>query len=124
MENGKVKFHWKDYADPSGANQKMYPNKTLTLDAGEFIQRFLLHILPLGFYKIRYYGLLAAANSKTKKETCFVLIGKQPPLSCFEGLTTMEIFREITGKDPSICPKCKTGRLRLIELFEKHPPPL
>jgi len=124
MENGKIKFLWKDYSDSSSRSMKALQLKTLTLDACEFIQRFLFHILPLGFYKIRYYGLLAAANSKTKKEQCFILIGKQPPLSYLEGLNAMEIFREITGKDPSVCPKCKKGRLKLIELFEKYPSPL
>lgn len=124
MENGKIKFLWKDYSDSSSKSMKALQLKTLTLDACEFIQRFLFHILPLGFYKIRYYGFLAAANSKTKKEQCFILIGKQPPLSYLEGLNAMEIFREITGKDPSVCPKCKKGRLKLIELFEKYPSPL
>ena len=83
----------------------------MTLPVAEFIRRFMQHILPLGFYKIRYFGILATANIKDKKEQCLALIGKQQPLSELEGLNDYEVFRQITGIDPSLCKKCKTGRM-------------
>jgi hypothetical protein len=51
MDNGKVRFRWKDYRD--GNRQK-----NMTLDANEFIRRFLIHVLPDGFHRIRYFGFL------------------------------------------------------------------
>lgn len=69
FENDKVTFSYKDYN--SGAMCK-----TLTLDASEFIRRFLQHVLPCGFYKIRYFGILALCNLGSKMGTCFNLISK------------------------------------------------
>ena len=61
IDNGKVTFKWRDYRDKN----KM---KTMELDANEFIRRFILHILPPKFMKIRHFGLLENRN-KTKKLT-------------------------------------------------------
>jgi hypothetical protein len=58
IEQGKVNFSYKDYADQDR-------QKVMTLEAHEFIRRFLLHVLPCGFHKIRYYGILATRNRKT-----------------------------------------------------------
>ena len=52
LENGQVTFHYKDYADE-------HKQKTMTLDACEFLRRFVQHVLPRGFVKMRHYGLLA-----------------------------------------------------------------
>ena len=91
-------------------------NREMTLHADEFIRRFMQHILPLGFYKIRYFGILATANIKDKKEQCLALIGKQQPLSELEGLNDYEVFRHITGRDPSLCKKCNIGRMAPVLL--------
>ena len=63
-----VTFRWKDYKDGNRV-------KTMTLALREFARRFLLHVLPTGFMKIRHYGLFASANAKTKLATCKRLIG-------------------------------------------------
>ncbi len=84
----------------------------MEMKADEFISRFFRHILPSGFYKIRYFGLLASANSKTKKELIFQLIGKSTYLSTLEGLNGLEVLKIVTGKDLSYCPVCKKGRMR------------
>lgn len=63
IEDGKVTFKWRDYKD----NNK---NKAMTLDAFEFIRRFLLHILPRSFVKIRHYGTLSNRNRKAKLKKC------------------------------------------------------
>ena len=70
------------------------------------------HILPLGFYKIRYFGILATANCKTKREQSIALIGKTIFLSQLEGLNAYEVLRFLSGKDPALCPVCKQGIMR------------
>jgi hypothetical protein len=105
VHKGKVTFLWKDYADN---NQK----KEMTLDALEFIRRFLLHILPQRFVKIRHYGLLSNRNRQTLINKCKALLGqlsssKETPKP--EGWK--ELLLKITGKDVSICPCCNTGKM-------------
>ena len=63
IENDTVTFKWRDYKD----NSKW---KVMTLSADEFIRRFLIHILPSGFMKIRHYGLLGNRNKTTKLKLC------------------------------------------------------
>ena len=111
VENGEVTFRYKD------AKTGKY-NREMTLSAWEFIRRFLQHILPFGFYKIRYFGILATANVKTMREQCLALIGKEQLLPQFEGLNAYEVLRIIIGRDPSICKKCRTGRM-VLALPEK-----
>jgi hypothetical protein len=67
MENGRVSFDWKDYADHSRT-------KTMSLDAVEFIRRFLLHVLPSGLVRIRHFGFLANRVRQQKLEHCHVLL--------------------------------------------------
>ena len=103
VAQGKVSFRWKDY-------RKGLKNQLLCLDADEFIGRFMKHILPSGFYKIRYYGLLASAN-RSKKEQCMNLIDKPQHIPLLQAITTKQVIKVVTGKDPDQCPKCKKGKL-------------
>lgn len=103
IDNQKVTFRWKDYR--VGSNSKL-----LTLKADEFIGRFMRHVLPCGFYKIRYYGILAACNG-SKKQKCMALIGKPVNISLFTGLSPIEVLKIVTGKDLQVCPKCKKGKM-------------
>ena len=107
-KEGKITFRWKNY-------RKGTSNELLTLDAEEFIGRFMRHVLPSGFYKIRYYGLLASANTQ-KREKCVGLIGKALHTPLLQGLTIKEVLQVVTGKDPEVCPKCKKGKLVLKTL--------
>jgi len=109
ITDAKVSFMYKD------PKTGMY-NRKMTLTTDEFIRRFMQHILPCGFYKIRYFGILATANIKSKKEQCLALIGKQQFLPELEGLNNYEALRHITGKNPSLCKKCKTGRMEPVLL--------
>lgn len=104
ISQDKVSFRYKD---PKTGKY----NRMMTLETGEFIRRFLQHILPCGFYKIRYYGILAAANSKTRMEESLSLIGEPRDISELEGLNAYETYVHITGKNPSMCGKCKLGRM-------------
>lgn len=106
-DDGKIIFRYKDYK--SGVF-----NKTITLDADEFIGRFLRHILPCGFYKIRYFGILAPANAQTKTTLCFYLLDNPAFLPQLEGLPAIDVWRNLTGKDPAICPICKKGIMRPV----------
>jgi len=83
----------------------------MTLDANEFIRRFLQHILPCGFYKIRYFGILAICNMQSKLQNCFDLIENSSYFSVLEGLNSYEVLRMVSGKDPMGCPKCKKGKM-------------
>lgn len=103
-KNDKVCFSYKDYRAAG------FP-KSISLDADEFIRRFLQHILPDGFYKIRYFGFLAICNMKIKLQACLELIGKTAFLPALQGLNALEVWRTITGKDPLLCPNCKTGKM-------------
>jgi hypothetical protein len=62
LENGQVTFHWKDYTDYTDQNR----TKTMTLDAVEFMRRFLLHVLPRGFVRIRQFGFLANRTGRLR----------------------------------------------------------
>ena len=72
LQNGTVTSRWRDYAH---GNRK----KLMTLDADEFIRRFLLHILPVGFRKIRHYGLFASRNKGNRLSLCRWLSNTRQP---------------------------------------------
>ena len=111
MEDGLVSFLWKDYSD--GNKQKI-----MTLDAGEFIRRFLLHVLPEGFVKIRHFGFLSNRNRTACLETCRELLGAAPEKTPPE--TWQESLLRITGIDVTLCPLCQ-GRMRRKELYRGPP---
>jgi len=112
-DNGRITFRYKD-------SQTGIFNKLMVLDATEFIIRFLMHILPLGFYKIRYFGILAQSNAKSKAALCFDLLENETFLPVLEGLPAIDVWRMLTGNDPLCCPVCKKGKMiPLIVLPEK-----
>jgi len=86
--------------------------KRVTLKGVEFIRRFLMHVLPKGFVKIRHYGLLANRNKKTKLEQSRKLTGSPAYQAKFEGLCTAAILSIIIGKDINVCPTCGKGQLK------------
>jgi len=113
-----IRFRWKDYK--AGGN-----NKIINLDAGEFIRRFIQHVLPNGFYKIRYYGLLDSVNAKTKRVLLFHLLDAVPGTSIFDGLKAIEVFKVVTGKNLQQCPICRKGIMKPKSyLFPKAYTPL
>lgn len=86
----------------------------VTLHGVEFIRRFLQHVLPAGFVKVRHYGLHAPSNATRKLELARRLLDAEghsttPPRT---PTSWTELFQELTGKDPRQCPRCKTGVLR------------
>lgn len=105
IKKDKVCFKYRDYR----VEDRSYQRKTMTIDVIEFARRFMQHILPSGFYKIRYYGILATANIKTKREETIAIIGKTIWFSTLEGLTAYEVLRSLCEVDPALCPACKKG---------------
>ena len=81
----------------------------MTIKAEEFIRRFLMHILPPRFMKIRHYGLLGNRNKKTKLAVCRKLTNTAN-LEKLE-LSTLEILKKTLGVDFNICPICKKGQM-------------
>jgi hypothetical protein len=114
-KDDKVTFRYKDYKTGG-------VKKTMTLDVDEFIRRFLQHILPSGFSKIRYFGFMALRSLKVKLNACFNLIKKATYLPSLEGLNAAEVLSIILDKDPFCCPKCKNGRLfSKLKILHLHP---
>ncbi len=70
-----------------------------------------MHILPCGFYKIRYFGILAQRNAQTKTAQCFEALGKESFLPLLEGLPAVDLWRAVTGRDPLRCPVCGKGNM-------------
>ncbi|HDH87106.1 MAG TPA: IS91 family transposase [Desulfobacteraceae bacterium] len=105
-KNGKVSFWYKNYKSAG-------MSRCLSLNVDEFIRRFMKHVLPAGFYKIRYFGFMAICNIKTKLALCFEIIGKTAFLPALTGLNSIDLWRTLTNIDPLYCPRCKTGKMRL-----------
>ena len=114
IENGQVRFQWKDYRDDG-------KTKTMTLSADEFIRRFLLHVLPNGFQRIRYYGLLGNRHRKEKLAQCRRLLGMSPPSEQTNPSPAETDYRdryeELTGNSLHQCPQCKQGRMLVVEIL-------
>ena len=102
LADGQVSFHWKDYADD-------HRTKVMRLTADEFIRRFLLHVLPKRFVRIRHYGLLAGRNVATRLARCRQLLGapKESSVESRVERTWLDRFREGTGQDLTHCPQCQ-----------------
>ncbi|MBG9654899.1 IS91 family transposase [Cytobacillus firmus] len=101
-----ITFGVKDYKN----NNK---KKTVTLKKVEFIRRFLMHVLPKGFVKIRHYGLLANRNKKTRLKLCRKITKSPLYKPKFDGLSILEIVSIILQRDVSQCPGCRKSSLQL-----------
>ena len=102
IEDGKVTFKWRDYKDEN----KM---KEMTVTIEEFIRRFLIHILPPKFMKIRYYGILGNRNKKKKLLKCKILT--RTKIYKKKELPALELLKKVLGKDFNLCPHCKKGHM-------------
>jgi len=101
---GKVTFRWKDYAH---GNKK----RLMTLSAEEFLRRFLLHVLPRGFVRIRFFGLLANRRRSALLPLCRRLIDDHS-----DSLTTAQTVTPVSSSSGSICPLCG-GPMTVVERF-------
>ena len=134
VENGRVFFKWKDYKDRNKV-------KIMSLDAVEFIRRFLLHVLPKKFVKIRYYGIYGNRNRKETIQRCQTLLaiedgedgagGEGVPLGTQSNSNPTdkkwwEILYERKGIDITLCPFCQLGHMvykeKLLPIGNNFPP--
>jgi hypothetical protein len=104
IDNGRVTFTYKD-------RQKKDEIKKMTLAADEFIRRFLLHVLPKGLIKIRYFGFLAHTNKKKDIPLIRKLIDPDATLPKKINESISEMMLRLTGIDISCCPVCKKGKM-------------
>jgi hypothetical protein len=122
LAEGKVTFQARDNSRPG---QK----RLVTLTAPEFIRRFLLHVLPPRFVKIRHYGLMAPRNAKTKLVQARALLSLKAPgadepqgqelNTAAATQTWQEMLLALTGKDLTTCPNCGKGRLIRLKLMDR-----
>ncbi len=101
MTGDRVTFTAKDY-------RRDGERRTITLSAVEFLRRFLLHVLPKGFMRIRHYGFLANRHRRVKLDRCRQLLASVPPLSPVDGTENTQ---------PLQCPQCRRGRMACILVF-------
>jgi hypothetical protein len=110
--DGRVAFAWKDYRHESR-------RKVMCLEAQEFVRRFLLHVLPAGFQRIRHYGLLANRYREIKLDHCRQLLAVPAPVV---ELPTAQLdyrdrYQRLTGVSLRDCPHCGRGQMMRIESF-------
>ena len=106
-KNGEVTLSYRDRNDGD-------QTKTLLLDAQEFIRRFLLHVLPEGFMRVRHFGLLANRSKKLALAQCRKLLDLDPALPQPPLLSAKDLLFKITGVDLSRCPCCCEGRMIVV----------
>jgi hypothetical protein len=120
LRDGVVHFRWRDYAD---GNQC----KLMQLGAGEFLRRFLLHVLPHGFVRIRHFGLLAHRHREAKLARCRALLDACAPalVPDSQESTAQRILRR-TGVDILCCVVCRLGQMQSIAALPSLPrrPPI
>ena len=106
MQQGTVSFRWKDYRDNDQC-------KTMTLDGPEFIRRFLLHVLPCGFQRIRHYGFLANHVRQAKLALCRKLLeAPAPSVSTPQDRPDYrDVYQTLTGTSLRDCPICHKGQM-------------
>jgi hypothetical protein len=115
--NSEVRFRYKDYAH---GNQR----KVMTLVGTEFIRRFLLHVLPTGFMRIRHYGILANRTKRAKLAQARAALDCAPPEPAARAPESVPAFwLRITQRDITLCPHCRVGHLRIVGQLARTRPP-
>jgi hypothetical protein len=112
LQDGEVSFRWRDYSDSD-------KQKTMTVKAQEFIRRFLLHVLPHRYVRIRHFGLLSNRNRKDDIALCRKLLENAMTVTTEKDKqeTWQEQLLRICGIDVTACPVCKKGRMLTVEFL-------
>jgi len=114
IADDKIHFVWKDYRQNGRT-------KIMKIKAVEFINRFMMHVLPRGFYKIRYYGIFANILCNDLLDTYLSLNNKEMDLASMEGKNWQELVQDILGYDPFRCKICKKGMMLLDSRIDAKP---
>jgi Putative transposase/Transposase zinc-binding domain len=115
IDDGKVCFRWKDYRNANRA-------ATMSLAADEFIRRFLIHVLPDGFQRIRYYGFLCNRQRESKLARCRELLGMsraEPAAASDLSGDYRDLYESLTGTSLTVCPVCGEGHMLVIEVIPR-----
>jgi hypothetical protein len=116
FEDGQVSFTWKDYRQDG-------KTKVMTLEADEFIRRFLQHTVPDGFHRIRHIGFLSNRHRAGRIALCRELLAAPPPAPDDPSPQRwQDRLRELTGQDIEVCPCCG-GRMLTCDILRPQPPP-
>ena len=115
VRDGRVRFRWRDYADGDRV-------KVMALDVDEFLRRFLLHVVPDGFVRIRHFGLLANRCRAAALAQCRALLA-QPPPPIVPPESARDLMLRVTGRDLDRCPRCPQGILRRLDVLPPAPAP-
>ena len=113
LYEGRVRFRWRDYADGDRV-------KVMALAVDEFLRRFLLHVVPDGFVRIRHFGLLANRRRAAALAQCRALLA-QPPPPVGPPESAREVMLRVTGVDIDRCPHCPRGFLRRLAVLPPAP---
>jgi hypothetical protein len=113
IEDGMVRFRWKDYRHHN-------KQKIMTLATDEFIRRFLLHVLPQGFQRIRYFGFMGNRYRAQMLARCRQLLGMptSETLASDDSKDYRDRYEELTGSSLRQCTVCHDGRMVLVEIME------
>lgn len=115
VEQDTVSFRYKDYAHGNAI-------KVRTLPAVEFLRRFLLHVVPRGFMRVRHYGLLANRTRVAKLTRCRELLGVPPPLAApVPNESLADTVQRLLGLDITRCPICGHAPMHVVEILPPQP---
>jgi len=113
LADDRVRFRWRDSAHGDRV-------KVMALDVDEFLRRFLLHVVPDGFVRIRHFGLLANRRRTTALAQCRRLLTHPPP-PVDPAESVRDLMLRVTGIDIERCPVCQQGLLRHVEVLAPAP---
>jgi hypothetical protein len=117
-KDGQVSFQWKDYRHENKQNSKI-----MTVDADEFIRRFLIHTLPPGFPRIRYFGFLANCHRTAKLALCRQLLIVPVTELLPQPDDCRQLLQAITAENANRCPRCGIGTMMRIAILPRYPWP-
>ena len=117
VDDQSVSFRFKDY--------RSRRSRSLTLPLQEFARRFLLHVLPKRFVRIRYYGFLANGSRARLLASCRDALGQPKAFDDSDAVHAQdgEMFLDLLPAGLRLCPNCKLGVLRCVQVLERPPPP-
>jgi hypothetical protein len=109
MDHEQITFRWKNYRQHN-------KHKRMTLTPTEFMRRFLLHVLPRGFQRIRHFGFLGNRYRQTKLAVCRDLLAMIPNLPVLPArIDYRDRYKQLTGKSLRVCPVCTQGHMIRVE---------
>ena len=114
LSAGRVRFRWRDYADGDRV-------KVMELDADEFLRRFLLHVVPDRFVRIRHIGLLANRCRAATLAQCRAVLAQPPPPALTEVESVRALLLRVMGIDIERCPVCRLGALQPLAVLPPAP---